>query len=401
MKAEHVSSREVLKHFQNHLEDGVRKAQLLTDIVSTRSFEERAVRYSTVKQLLKLGAEFYVLHDPQKFFFPVKPKFLRFLPVITWLSRLRNLRYEPPVRVGNSLYIPLPLHLRGVLCVYAGEVDERPYATPFDTVSDQNYVAMDIDTPEFREWFGNTVNHIRRYRSLYGSYGIVFPPQPPNGRTVVFASHFKTSSLFADSTYLEPLWPSSEYFTAFQYSYVVLTDEEVKRRREATEKYLREAREHESRRISMLKNIEAKYTPVFMNDDVIVYAVQPEDVAGFFDDTFLEKVKGVAENLYCIKSGLFFRYFNRVNRGLSLPLNYLKALRVMGGKCEGVYETRLPMKPRRLVVVRAAPVALSSENSFYVAVGFTPRRHQDIDAPMAKVVRTPKRIIFLQPPEDG
>lgn len=398
MKAEHVSSREVLKHFQNNFEDGVRKAQLLTDIVSTRSFEERAVRYSTVKQLLKLGAEFYVLHDPQKFFFPVKPKFLRFLPVITWLSRLRYVRYEPPARVGNSLYIPLPLRLGGVLSAYVGEVDERPYSTPFDNSIDLDTVAMDTDTPEFREWFGNTVNHIRRYRSLYGSYGIVFPPQP-QGRTVVFSS--KTSSLFADSTYLEPLWPSSEYFTAFQYSYVVLTDEEVKRRREAAEKYLREAREHESRRISILKNIEAKYTPVFRNDDVIVYAIQPEDVAGFFDDTFLEKVKGVAENLYCIKSGRFFYHFNRVNRGLSLPLNYLKALRVMGRGCEGVYETSLPMKPRRLVAVCTVPMALSSENSFYVAVGFTPRRHQEINTSMAKVVRTPKRIIFLQPPEDG
>jgi len=399
MKAEYISGKEVLEHFKRRLEEGIRRAQVFIDVISTDYFEVRALKYSTVRQLVKLGAEFYVLDDWQKFFFPIKPTFLRFLPVVKRLSRLQQGDRQLPVRVGNSLYIPLPLRpkgLKGVLSVYVGEVDERPYSTPFDNAAGLDYVAMDVNSPEFREWFDNTVNHISCYQSLYLSYGADFPPKPHDCKAVVFASE-SARNPFGDSAEWEPFWPRSRYFTGFPCSYVVPTDEEIKRRQEEREERLRKARERTDRLMSVVKNIEAKHTPFIVSDRITVYAVQPEDVAGFLDDEVLKRVKSVAENIYCMV-GYFYGYFNRVNRDFSLPLKYLKALRVMGRRYLDIYETTLPIKPRLLIVVYNE--ALSSE-ILYVAVGFTPRRHQEINAPTAKVIRTPKRIIFLPPPESG
>lgn len=412
MKAEPVSRQEVLKYFQRYFNMGLRKARLYPEILS--SIEHRALKYHLIRKLCDVGAEFYTTHQGlEGYWFPIKTRYLRFLSIMGY-----HPYYCYPCRLDNSIYFPVVYNhfnqiiYRGTLLVYAGEVDEVPFHTPFDNSERAPFdrargsqQSFSTDDPELRTWVKNISAYIKRYKRFLNNRSVTIPPPLPSGRTVVFYTlpfHQKIPSNRGKD------WWDCVNFTPYESSYIPYNQQELMELEAEEQKRQARIQSEPDEWLKALQAIKQTHAPFYSSShyNFDVYKIQLEDLPASFRElkvpTAVEKVAN-EYYLFVVNDHYPSPLMSRHVR-LYIPITILKASRLL----EGVVKNRIYQLTREelkdylpaFYIGIAEHSVVDQNRHLHLMLCITPRK--DLTVPknkLAKIIRTRKRIIVLPPGE--
>ena len=363
---EPISYEEVMSNLEKKLNERLKRARVFPRLL--QSCQPAASRVKDFREIRKLGAELYLaskdyLINKRKFWVhPIPEERLKLF------TTCRELGFHEHFTLDRELYVNTHTPYRGkVVLVHLGEW------RPFVEFSGD---PLEMSSKEFTE----LCKKIKRYTSLpilkkYAPIFKVLEERFADGRPVFLMRNLDRSA----KEYRFVANVSS--FTEYGEAYVEYTKEDREREERAeAEKFHEELKKHEE--------LMGRGSIINVGEDITLSEVSPEDV----ERTLNIPVKEVAEKALAIKSISYL--FDGVDIGVLTPLKHIHALRyLMDAGVEAGLVRSEALKLKLGIRVYSNYVG----HNYYNVVIIPKKLHQLPQINLAKVIRTPKRIIVVSP----